>query len=120
MADEKYTGPMTYDSTYRLTPMSGAEDWRHVTTMDAGAGYDWDEARFYYSPSARRFFWARDSGCSCNCWEDSIHLVSDFEDGDRGAALAAVRRIAESMGDLPAVDAIDAADAIRTFKTKEN
>ena len=120
MADEKYTGPMARDSTYMLVPMSGAEDWRHVATMDGGQGYDWDEAQFYYSPSARRFFWAHASGCSCNTWEGSIGLVSDFENGDRRAALAAVRRIAEDMHGLSAGDALDTADAIRTFNTKEN
>lgn len=109
----EHTGPTgRYDE-----PLKGTEDWVHVATLDAGHGYDWDEVRFYYSPSARRFFYGHGAGCSCNSWEDDFTSAADFENGTRSDALAAVRRYADEMDSLPAGDALDVAAAIRTFKT---
>ena len=93
-------------------------DWKTVAVMDDGGGsYDWSEVRFFWSPSARRFFWRYDSGCSCNYWGDMGNYVSDFEDGDRDAALKAVREFGEFLS-----NADDAAAAIRKIArtTKES
>lgn len=67
-------------------------DWVPVTSVDLGGGYDWDEFHAWYSPSARRYFWGSGSGCSCNSFSDDFYNVSDFEDGDRPALMAAVGR----------------------------
>lgn len=70
-------------------------DWVSVT----GAGdYDWEwrGVRVWYSPSARRYFWYTDSGCSCNTYGDSMRSASDFRDGDRAAVLYAVEGYGDS------------------------
>ena len=92
-------------------------DWQAVSYMDDGGGnYEWSEVRFFWSPSARRFFWRYESGCSCNYWGADPITAADFESGGRDAALRAVREYGEYLS-----GADKAAAAIRTFKpTKEN
>ena len=100
-----------------ITPCAeGADDWQAVAYMDdGGANYEWAEIRFFWSPSARRFFWRHEAGCSCNYWGSDPITVADFEDGDRTAALRAIREYGEYLN-----DADKAAEAIRNFTTKEN
>lgn len=69
-------------------PMTGTEDWLTVADLGEG-GYEWTEFKAFYSPSARRYFWHGDSGCSCNGWSDDLSTSADFEDGDRAALLRA-------------------------------
>jgi len=78
-----------YDwNTNERKPMSGTEDFVIVAELGEG-GYDWCEFNAFYSPSARRYFWHGDSGCSCNSWSDDLASAADFEDGDRAALLRA-------------------------------
>ena len=100
--------------------LPGTEDWQHVVELGNGGGYSWETTHFYYSPSARRFFWRSDSGCSCNSWEDRIDSVADFENGDREAASKAVRRIVEISYDTTPANALDAVESIRKFTPKES
>lgn len=65
------------------------DDWIEVVYQDDGGGYDWSIFWMYYSPSARRYFWDSQGGCSCNWWEDPGQ--AGWEDGDRRAAMTAAR-----------------------------
>ena len=67
-------------------------DWVPVVSVDLGESYEWDEFHAWYSPSARRYFWASGAGCSCNDFSDGIGGESDFENGDRPALMAAIGR----------------------------
>ena len=64
--------------------------WETIASIDDGSGYDWRVLEVYYSPSARRFFWLADAGCSCNCFGDAVSSVEDFENGSREDALREV------------------------------
>ena len=72
---------------------TGMEDWIAVATEIDG-GWEWSAISFYYSPSARRYFWYSDAGCSCNWHMDHPVTASDFEDGTK---LEAIRE-AKSWG----------------------
>ena len=113
-------GVTVYDEDYREVTLKGTEDWRHVAELGTGGGYEWETAHFYYSPVAHRFFWRADAGCSCRSWRDGVTSVSVFEDGDRQAAMKAVRRIVGDWYSTTAANALDTIEAIRNFNTKEN
>lgn len=74
-----------------------AADWVEVTEL-AYYDYSWSILRAYYSPSARRYFWYGDSGCSCNDWTDLIESPADFENGDRQALIRALREFGPEEG----------------------
>lgn len=79
-----------YDfETNKYQPISGTEDWVEVGRLGDGGGYEWTDFNVFYSPSARRYFWHGDSGCSCNGWSDGLYSASDLEDGDRATLLRA-------------------------------
>lgn len=65
------------------------DDWIAVTDAFAG-DWEWSSISVWYSPSARRYFWYSDAGCSCNSYGDHMDSASEFQDGDRTAALDAV------------------------------
>lgn len=94
-----------------------AVDWVPVASYDTGGGYDWTRFHAFWSPSARRFFWYGDAGCSCNSWGDYLHRPSDFQDGDLAALQRAFREFADEHC-LDAGDALRAADEIARFKTR--
>lgn len=103
-----------YGVYYRA--MGGSEDWQHVVSMMSGGGYDWVELHAFYSPSARRFFWHGDSGCSCFHWGADLR-VGDFEDGDRDALLRGLEAFAsEHDWAIRTQDALDAHRVVRTWK----
>jgi hypothetical protein len=79
----------TYDyKTRTYKRLTGTEDW--VTVADLGeGGYEWAIFRAFYSPSARRYFWHGDAGCSCNDWNEDLSTSADFENGDKNAMLRA-------------------------------
>lgn len=119
--DNKTPGVYLYTlNDYSGGILPGTEDWQHVVDLGSGGGYSWETTPFYYSPSARRFFWRSESGCSCNSWGDSIESVADFENGSRADALKAVRRIVEDSFETSPANALDAAEAIRKFNIKES
>ena len=96
-------------------------DWVPVVTMDDGGGYDWTTFHAFYSPAERRYFWAGGAGCSCNYWGEDISSVGDFENGDRPALMAALRRFAEEHDyTFRATDLVDALTEANAFNPKEN
>ena len=66
----------------------GTEDWIQVA-HDSDGGWEWSAISVFYSPSARRYFWYDDAGCSCNWHMDNVTYVGDFYDGDKKAAIEA-------------------------------
>lgn len=90
MIDNDYDDNLkTYtDKGYIRIP--GTEDWVEVFDIDTG-GYEWTAFKGFYSPSARRYFWKGDSGCSCNSWDEDLNNAQDFENGDRAALRNALR-----------------------------
>ena len=86
-------------------------DWVPVTAIDTSGGYDWKTFRAFWSPSARRYFWHGDTGCSCDSWGDSLRTEADFGNGD----LAAIRAFAE-WACLSATVALDAVAEVQRFR----
>lgn len=75
--------------TCTYLPINGTGDWVEVAKLGDQGGYSWSDFNAFYSPSARRYFWHGDSGCSCNSWGDQLTDAADFENGDRPALLRA-------------------------------
>ena len=109
----------SYDyRTNKHTAMPGTEDWVEVARLgDDGGSYDWTDFNAFYSPSARRYFWHGDSGCSCNGWTDGLGTSADFEDGDKEALLRAWESFAKDHSyTFSATDYLDGVREIREFK----
>ena len=99
------------------TRRSGTTDWVEVGQLGDGGGYEWTDFNVFYSPTARRYFWHGDSGCSCNSWSDDLGAAADFEDGDRAALLRAWESIAkEHKYSINAADHIDGVNTIQSFE----
>lgn len=92
----------------------GGEDWDLVLRHEPSESYEWSRMDVYYSPSARRYFWYSDSGCSCNYF-DATHS-HEFIDGDREAACRAVREFCTEDYFSTDSDAVDCISTIKTFK----
>jgi hypothetical protein len=94
----EYDHPLAVWQGYNANPdyarMEGTEDWITVAEMLEGS-YEWTEFRVFWSPSARRYFWYGDSGCSCNGWNDDLEGVQSFENGDRDDAVRGWERFAK-------------------------
>ena len=105
-------------TTFKEEPIPGTEDWVLVASLEDGRGdYEWTEFRVFYSPSARRYFWHGDGGCSCNGWGDGVNSSSSFEDGDRAGLLRAWKTFTEENSyDFSATDYADGVTEIRNFK----
>ena len=98
-------------------PIPGTEDWYFVTEAGDGGGYNWATWCAYYSPSARRYFWHGDSGCSCSEWSDDLDSSDDFYNGSRADALNGLRKFAKALShSISESEALDASTEIRTFK----
>lgn len=98
-------------------PIPGTEGWYYVTEAGDDGGYDWTVWRAYYPPSARRYFWHGDSGCSCNTWTDDLDSAEDFSNGSRTDALNALREFAkEHSYSISGPEVLDTNAEIRTFK----
>ena len=106
-----------YDyETNKYIPMDGTADWVEVSDLGEG-GYEWTEFKAFYSPSARRYFWHGDSGCSCNSWRDDLDSAADFENGDKAALLRAWEAFAkEHPYAIQVSDYLDGAEEIRKFR----
>ncbi|QDF14197.1 hypothetical protein SEA_GARDENSTATE_24 [Microbacterium phage GardenState] len=74
--------------SYKAVP--GTEDFIEVDVADTG-GYSWSAFGVYFSPSARRYFWLSDSGCSCYSYGEYVASIEDFENGSREDALRAAK-----------------------------
>ena len=110
--------PTYFDyQTLESHPIKGAEDWQGVASLDGGPGYDWTTLNVYYSPSARRYFWYGDSGCSCSGWGDYLRNSDDFENGSKADAIAAVKRFADEHSyTFYGNDSLNTVTEIQTFK----
>lgn len=86
------------ESQQAVEGVEGSEDWIAVATDIESEGYEWSAISFFYSPSARRYFWFSDGGCSCNWHMDGPMTIGDFEDGDRAAAIKAATEWDEDLG----------------------
>lgn len=71
------------------------EDWVQVTGVSLGEIYSWEDIIVFWSPTARRYYWYEDSGCSCHYWGENLETVGDFYDGDRKAAERALREFSK-------------------------
>ncbi|WGH21380.1 hypothetical protein SEA_EMOTION_31 [Arthrobacter phage Emotion] len=101
---------------YELKEAEGLVD---VAGLSAG-GWEWSEIRVYYKPDARRFFWRSESGCSCNYFGDfDDYTLGDFQDGDREAAIQALKGLSHYDGDPGRDDVEREAAKIRNFKYEE-
>jgi len=89
-------------------------DWVDVVFVTTQDNYDWIDLGVYYSPTARRWFWYEDSGCSCYSWE-APPTVEEWENGDKDAALRALDNF-QGYGDYAASDRIDDKLTVRNFK----
>lgn len=111
--------PTKYNrDTFTYSPIPGAEDWVDVAALEDGRGdYEWTEFKAFYSPSARRYFWHGDSGCSCNGWGDEVGTAADFEDGDRATLLRAWKAFTEDHSyDFSTDGYLSGVAEIRNFK----
>lgn len=92
-------------------------DWQHVTTCGDSGGYDWTTFHAFYSPAERRYFWAGESGCSCNSWGDDLSTAADFQNGTKDDLLRALRAFCDAYRySVSAPEALDANRDIRTFR----
>lgn len=116
MTDSPLT-KFNYD-TGKSEPLPGTEDWVRVAALEDGrCDYEWTEFRAFYSPSARRYLWHGDSGCSCNGWGDDVRTPSDFEDGDRAALLRAWETFTKDHSyDFSPADYLVGVSTIKAFK----
>ena len=62
-----------------------------VADIFSSEGYDWSNIAVFYKPDARRFFWNQDGGCSCYGPGEYVDNLGDLEDGNRAAAIEALR-----------------------------
>lgn len=104
-----------YESNKYL-PMHGTDDWVLVGELGDGGGYEWTDFNAFYSPSARRYFWHGDSGCSCNSWIDDLSAAADFQDGDRAALLRAWEVFAKDSYSIDVTEYLNGASTIRDFR----
>lgn len=81
--------------SYEKEQLPGTEDWIFAAGVSDGDGYDWCEFNVFWSPSARRYFWYGNRGCSCNSWADGVSSAASFEDGDREAVVRGWERFCE-------------------------
>jgi hypothetical protein len=107
-----------YDwETYTDKPLPGTDDWLEVALLGDQGGYDWSDFNAFYSPSARRYFWHGDSGCSCNSWGDDLSSADGFENGDRAALLRAWEAFAkEHEYSIRTTQYLAGVSTIRAFK----
>lgn len=108
---------MNLEGEYKEHRIPGTEDWVTVANEGEG-GWDWCIFNAFYSPSARRFFWHGDSGCSCNSWDDDLKTSADFQDGDRDALLRAWEVFAKDSYAFSIEDYQRGVSRIRTFEVK--
>ena len=101
--------------TAQYGALPGTEDWHAVTQLYIGDGYGWTEWRVYFSPSARRYFWHGDSGCSCNYWADDVDSAEDFGNGSRADAVNNLRSFVEGFSDGTA-ETLEAVAEIKTYR----
>ncbi|MCZ9884626.1 DUF7574 domain-containing protein [Arthrobacter sp. B2a2-09] len=103
----------------RLHALIESEGLVPVASLHAG-GWEWGAIAVYYKPDARRFFWLSESGCSCTYFGDgSSYALGDFQDGDRQAAIEALKGFSH-WDDTPGRDDVEReATNVRNYKYEE-
>lgn len=83
----------------------------------SSGGYSWAATEVFYDPAAVRFRWYSDSGCSCNYYGESVTGLGDFGDGDRDAAIEALKGAAGHWeGDADPETVARATDKVRDYR----
>jgi hypothetical protein len=95
-------------------------DWVPVASLDGGGGYDWAEMHVFWSPSARQFFYASASGCSCSAFHQNVASSSSWSHTtDRRVIIDAMTLFAdENPGRIKTSSTIDAAGKVSSFLTR--
>lgn len=98
-------------------PWPEPEGWIEVGRLGGyGGGYEWTDFNAFYSPSARRFFWHGDSGCSCNSWSDDLRSASDFENDSQADLARAWEEFAKEQYTITTADYIDGVSVIKAYR----
>ena len=97
------------------TQMPGTEDFVHVASH-VTHDYEWADFHAWYAPTARRFFWDGQTGCSCYSWE--VENIGDLKDGNRDDLLRSFRAWVSDKGGAKyyGVDPTEVSTAIRDFR----
>jgi len=99
-----------------LSDLIAQEGLVEVASLSAGV-WDWTTIAVYAKPDARRFYWLEESGCSCNFFGDADpYVLGDFQDGDREAAIKAVKGLSHYDGDPGRAEVEREAASIRDYK----
>ncbi|UYL88353.1 hypothetical protein SEA_EVEPICKLES_66 [Arthrobacter phage EvePickles] len=108
----------TYNwATNQRLRLPGTEDWIEVAKLGDQGGYEWTDFNAYYSPSARRYFWHGDGGCSCNSWSDGLGSADDLQNGGRADLLRAWEEFAkEHTYSIGVTGYLDGVSTIKKFK----
>lgn len=102
---------MTKGKHLQLHDLIKTEGMVEVASLGA-ASYDWDQTNVYYHPVNDRWYWLSESGCSCSNFGDwAPYSLGDLEDGDRQAAIRALRANANGFDDTESETA-----AVRDYK----
>ena len=99
------------------THTPGTEDWVEVASYDGGGGYEWAIWKCWWSPSARRYFYHGDTGCSCNYWDPPEHGDKFAYVETKAQLIAALKSYADDKYEPKALELID--DIHRFTKPKE-
>ncbi|QPL14175.1 hypothetical protein SEA_MORRILL_21 [Microbacterium phage Morrill] len=95
-------------------------DWVEVIDVDLGGGYDWDEFHAWYSPSQRVFYYASDSGCSCNSFGMFFNTVSDFQvTTDRPTLMKAITEWFDQTYNKRPSELVEALHKINAFDVRK-
>lgn len=83
---------------------------------DSSLGYEWDEFQAFYSPEDDIFYWATDSGCSCNGLWDEFNSLGDLQMGRRSDVLHAAREFSDQCYSKPDESYLRFTAAVRDLK----
>lgn len=75
-----------------VSMISGCEDFELLVSLGWEEN-DWTLFEAFYSPSARRYFWYQDNGCSCNTPYDDVSSSADFQNGDYARLVKTVKNL---------------------------
>ena len=78
--------------------IEGTEDWVEVA-HELDSCFDWSAITVWWSPSARKYFWYSDAGCSCNDHMDYVDSIGEFSVGDKGDVLRETKDWSDSFRD---------------------
>ena len=94
----------------------GLADLKSVCSIVSGGGYDWEEFRVFWSPTARMYFWLGEAGCSCNGWGDALYSLSEMENGQaKSDVIRAIRAWASDAYSVTAAEVLDAMNELANF-----